>query len=80
MPTTRKRVARGTAVPSEIRLILGLGCGFSTYPRDWLKEQWTIWHVELTEYWQRNFEKDPFAAIIARREGWPPYGRKPSKT
>lgn len=67
-------------MPSEIRLILGMGCGFSTYPREWLQEQWTLWHVELTDYWQRSFGKDPFAASVARREGWPTNGRTTTKT
>jgi hypothetical protein len=67
----RNRTGRGTAVPEEILLVLGMGCGMNRHDDEWLIEQWRRWRGPLTRYWRDHFGSEPFAATVARAEEWP---------
>lgn len=68
---SRRRTGRDLGIPAEVLLVLGLGTGMNNCPDEWLREQWCRWRGPLVAYWRDHFDGEPFAAAIARLEGWP---------
>lgn len=67
---SKKRTGRDLAIPEDILLVLGLGAGMNHYADEWLIDQWREWRVPLTAHWQAHYGEEPFAAVVARMEGW----------
>lgn len=64
MPTKRRRRARSSAIPSEIRSLLHMGCGLNHADQDWAREQWNKYGVQLTEQNERQGFGRPFAEVV----------------
>jgi hypothetical protein len=66
----KKRTGRGHAIPDEVLMVLGLGTAMNSYSDEWLVVNWRKWKRPLTARWQANYGEEPFAAAVARMEGW----------
>jgi hypothetical protein len=66
----KPRTTHGKAVPRDILLLLGLGSGMHAVPDRNLKRLWRRYGEQVTAYWQAHYDRAPFAALIAREEGW----------
>ena len=72
MPTKRQRFERGSAVPYEILWELGIGCGINHMSQEVLREHWRIYGKQVTAHFLKEYGDEPFCAMLAREEGWPP--------
>lgn len=70
MPTKRRRVSAARGVPDQILLALGLGAGLNAIPDETLRALWCEWKVPVTRVWKERHGSEPFAAVLARLEGW----------
>ena len=76
MPSTRKRTRRTTGLSSLILAQLGMGTGINHMPDEELKALWREHGQQVTDHWQRTYGDEPFVALIARMERWPPLETK----
>lgn len=70
MPSKRRRVSAGRRVPTDVLMLLGFGSGMNGIPDKTLRKLWVTWRVPVTREWKRRTGMEPFAAQIARLEGW----------
>jgi hypothetical protein len=68
MPTKRGRAARG--IPRRVLGVLGIGMGIHAMDPDELRELWRKWGDQVTEYYRRHLDGEPFVGRIAAQERW----------